>query len=82
MEQRQMMTKRSFLASGASLAAIAGVAGVFGLSRARSAAPSGSFEVTKTEEEWRAILTPEQYAVLREHDTERAGTSPLLAEHR
>ncbi len=77
-----MMTKRSFLASGASLAAIAGVAGVFGLSRARSAAPSGSFEVTKTEEEWRAILTPEQYAVLREHDTERAGTSPLLAEHR
>jgi len=36
----------------------------------------------KTEEEWRASLTPEQYRVLREHGTERAGTSPLNKEHR
>jgi peptide-methionine (R)-S-oxide reductase len=35
------------------------------------------FEITKTPEEWRRILTPEQYQVLREHGTERAGTSPL-----
>ena len=35
------------------------------------------FEITKTPEEWRKILTPEQYQVLREHGTERAGTSPL-----
>jgi peptide-methionine (R)-S-oxide reductase len=76
-----MMTKRNFLASGASLAALAGVAVTFGLSRARSAASGETFEITKTEEEWRRILTPEQYAVLREHGTERAGTSPLLNEH-
>ena len=36
-----------------------------------------SFEVTKTEEEWRSILTPEQFRVLRKHGTERAGSSPL-----
>ncbi len=35
------------------------------------------FEVTKTDAEWRQILTPEQYRVLRQHGTERAGTSPL-----
>ena len=41
-----------------------------------------TFPVTKTEEEWRAILTPEQYHVMREHGTERAGTCALLHEHR
>jgi peptide-methionine (R)-S-oxide reductase len=35
------------------------------------------FEITKTPEEWRRLLTPEQFRVLREHGTERAGTSPL-----
>lgn len=35
------------------------------------------YEVTKTEAEWRETLTPEQFRVLRQHGTERAGTSPL-----
>lgn len=34
-------------------------------------------EITKTEEEWRKILTPQQFEVLRKHGTERAHTSPL-----
>ncbi|MER3492749.1 MAG: peptide-methionine (R)-S-oxide reductase [Mastigocladus sp. ERB_26_2] len=38
---------------------------------------SEKFEINKTEEEWRQILTPEQFRVLRKHGTERAGTSPL-----
>lgn len=36
-----------------------------------------SSEVIKSEEEWREVLTPEQFRVLRKHGTERAGTSPL-----
>jgi peptide-methionine (R)-S-oxide reductase len=40
------------------------------------------FEVEKSDEEWRRDLTPEQFRVLRQHGTERAGTSPLNMEHR
>lgn len=36
-----------------------------------------NFPVTKTEEQWKTVLTQEQYQVLRKHGTERAGTSPL-----
>jgi peptide-methionine (R)-S-oxide reductase len=36
----------------------------------------------KSEDEWRAALTPEQFQVLRQHGTERAGTNPLNKEHR
>ena len=39
-------------------------------------------DIPKTEEEWRAKLTPEQFQVLRTHGTERAGSSPLNSEHR
>ena len=35
------------------------------------------FEIMKTEDEWKKILTPEQFEVLRKHGTERAGTSKL-----
>ena len=40
------------------------------------------FEVVKSDEEWRKILTPEQYEVLRGHRTERPGSCALLREHR
>ncbi len=40
------------------------------------------FAVEKSDEEWRRTLTPEQFAVLRGHATERPGSCALLAEHR
>ncbi|MBD1823207.1 peptide-methionine (R)-S-oxide reductase MsrB [Cyanobacteria bacterium FACHB-DQ100] len=42
---------------------------------------NNSFEINKTEEEWKASLTPDQFRVLRKHGTERAGTSPLDKEY-
>src|ERR1700747_2702219 len=40
------------------------------------------FAVEKTQDEWRRELTPDAYRVLRQHGTERAGSSPLNDEHR
>ena len=40
------------------------------------------YPVEKSDEEWRRLLTPEQYAVLRGHATERPGSCVLLQEHR
>ena len=67
-----MTTRRGFLASGA-------VALALGPGLARAA---GAFEVTRTDAEWRKLLSPAQYRVLREEDTERAFSSPLNDEHR
>jgi peptide-methionine (R)-S-oxide reductase len=48
---------------------------------AKPKANQETYEVTKSDAEWRAALTPEQYRVLRQHGTERAGTSPLDKEY-
>ena len=76
-----MITKRQFL-SGASLAALAAVTARLAIGGARADDTTETFEITKTEDEWKAILTPEQFQVLRKEGTEYPGTSPLLDEHR
>ena len=48
----------------------------------RLLAEAEELEVTKTDEEWRRLLTPAQYQVLRHEATEPADSSPLLYEHR
>ncbi len=41
-----------------------------------------TYPVTRTDAEWRERLTPEQYAVMRGHGTERPGSCALLDEKR
>ena len=48
---------------------------------ATQTAPAGTYAVEKSEADWRKELSGEQFAVLRKHATERAGTSPLDKEY-
>ncbi len=81
-ENEAIMHRRTFLAvlSSAPVALAACAAGANEPSQGRSTEPA--FEVTKTDAEWRKLLTKDQYQVLRKHGTERAGSSPLDDEHR
>ncbi len=73
------IARRQFLRAGS-------VLGVFGAltfnSRRAAAATEATFEVTRTEDEWKKILTPNQFQVLRKEATERPFSSPLNDEHR
>ena len=40
------------------------------------------YPVTRTDAEWRALLTPDQYYIMRKHGTEAPGSCALLAEKR
>ena len=68
------MNRRTLLTGGASSAAVLLAAGA-----GRAAAP---LEVVHTDAEWRKLLGPERFAVLRQADTEAPGSSPLDREHR
>lgn len=57
------------------------LAGLMG-SAAFGASAQTAFEVTKTDGEWKKILSPEAYDVLRHEGTEAPYTSPLNKEHR
>jgi peptide-methionine (R)-S-oxide reductase len=78
-----MIDRRTLLGTAAAGGALAAIIAVFGTRGSPNiAVAKPKFEVTKSEAEWRRALTPQQYYVLREHGTERAGTSPLDKEKR
>ena len=62
------MTRRDFLATTA-------MAGLMG--RAAWANEEETFEVMRSDDEWKAMLSPLEYKVMRKEGTERAFTSPL-----
>ena len=49
---------------------------------ARQADAEEQFKLHHSEDEWRRLLSPAAYEVLRQEGTERPFTSPLLEEHR
>jgi peptide-methionine (R)-S-oxide reductase len=76
------MNRRNFLyGSATALVALGGTAALLRMGGSDQALAE-TFEVTRTEAEWRAILDERQFAVLRQEDTEYPGSSPLLEEKR
>ena len=55
--------------------------GLLGRLGGRKHPPAREFAVAMSGEEWQRKLSPAQYRVLREHGTERAGSSPLDKEY-
>lgn len=73
----QTLDRRLFLGlSGAGI-----VSGAIALASG-SAATAESFEIRRSDADWRQRLGPQRFAILRQQGTERAFTSPLLKEHR
>lgn len=78
------LTRRKLLGMSA-LGAATGLLGLTACSRAApvaAAEPTRTFEVMRTDAQWRQQLTPAQYSVLRRKGTERPYSSPLNKEHR
>jgi len=71
------MKKRYFLQAGVAAAGAVTLARYFKPAKAELVQAADAFEVSKTEAEWRQILTPEQFGVLRQQDTEPPFSSPL-----
>lgn len=74
-----MLKRRTLLLAGAGGAAVL-AAWRYNLPAATAA--DQTFRVTHTDAEWRKLLSPQAYAVLRREGTERPYSSPLNNEHR
>ena len=72
--------RNTLLGLGALTGLVAGVRGLFEGGSAHAA--TRTYQVTHTEAEWKKLLTPDQFYVLRKAGTERPFTSPLDKEKR
>ncbi len=63
------MMRRHVLMGGGAVVALAALT--------RIGTAKETFEITRSDEEWRSMLSEQEYYVMREEGTERAGTSPL-----
>ncbi|WP_458373426.1 peptide-methionine (R)-S-oxide reductase MsrB [Pseudomonas laurylsulfatiphila] len=82
-----MFSRRQFLLASSGLGVAALAIGLLpkistGSALISEASAAETFEVTHSDSEWHAILSDEQYEILREEGTERAYSSPLNNEHR
>ncbi len=84
-----MTTRRTFLGYGVTMGSLAGwLGGWLGAGGGGAPRPAGAqgkpartFEVARSDAEWRQRLTSQQFHVLRQHGTERPGSSPLDKEY-
>lgn len=77
-----MVDRRLMLTSAAGLMGFAALRWLWPSQASAAAEKSENFAVKKTDAEWKAQLTPEQFSVLRKEGTERPYSSPLNKEHR
>ena len=73
----ETMTRRAWLVGGGSVAVLAALWWM-----RDDRADAATFEVVKSDEEWKRLLSPAAYKVLRHEATERPYSSPLNKEHR
>lgn len=71
------MTRRAWLLGGAGVAVLAGLWWM-----QDDSLHAGTFEIVRSDDEWRRLLKPAAYQVLRQHGTERPHSSALNAEKR
>jgi peptide-methionine (R)-S-oxide reductase len=80
MEDCPMISRRTMFLSGTAALAMGSAMSLFG--RKSVEAKEAAYPVTHTDEEWRKILAPDQYRILRRQGTEPPFTSPLNHEKR
>jgi len=76
------MTRRELLGMASVGVVAVAIGGTVAMRSLAPEAPEGAYPVRRSDSEWRAMLSPAAYRVLRQNGTEAPFSSPLLNEHR